>query len=62
MLCLCVIVQFGSSSYVCSKVRDRGVLKEMCCYSCVMVMWGACDMIVLRKMAGVYLDGCVMFM
>ena len=32
MLCLCVIVQFGSSSYVCSKVRDRGVLKEMCCF------------------------------
>ena len=62
MLCLCVIVQFGSSSYVCSKVCDRGVLKEMCCFSCVMVMWGACDMIVLRKMAGVYLDGCVMFM
>ena len=62
MLCLCVIVQFGSSSYDCSKVRDRGALRDMCCFSCVMVMWGACDMIVLRKITGVYLGGCVMFM
>ena len=38
VLCLCVIVQFGSTSYDCSKVRDRVVLKDMCCFSCVMVM------------------------
>ena len=38
MLCLCVSVQFGSTSYDCSKVRDRGVLRDMCCFSCLMVM------------------------
>ena len=38
MLCLCVMVQCGSSSYDCSKVRDWGVLRDMSCFSCVMVM------------------------
>ena len=32
MLYLCVIVQFGSLTYDSSKVRDRGVLKDMCCF------------------------------
>ena len=37
------------------------VLRDMCCFSGVMVMKGSYETIVLRYMAGVYLGGCVMF-